>query len=50
MKAELERQRRGELVQRFEEERREVEAAHLEEMTEFHKYWDSKLLEYQEES
>lgn len=50
MKAELERQRRGELVQRFEEERREVEAAHCEEMSQFNKYWDSKFMEYQEEA
>lgn len=50
MKNELERQRRGELVQRFEQERKEVEAAHQEEMEEFNQYWDGKFLEYQQEA
>lgn len=50
LKGEVERQRRGELVQRFEEERREVQAAHLEEMAEFNNYWDAKFHEYAEES
>lgn len=50
MKAELEKQRRVELVGRFEEERREVEAAHYEEMSEFNKYWDAKFIEYQSEA
>lgn len=50
LKVELEKQRRGELMVRFEEEQREVEAAHHEEMNEFHKYWDDKFMEYQSEA
>ena len=38
------------MVERFEEERREVETAHLEEMGEFNKYWDEKFMEYQAEA
>jgi hypothetical protein len=29
---------------RFAEEKRQVDMAHLEEITEFNKYWDEKLL------
>jgi hypothetical protein len=50
MKSDLERQRRSELIVRFEEERKEVEAAHYEEMNEFNKYWDGKFMEYQSEA
>ena len=38
------------MVGRFEEEKRQVEMAHLEEITEFNKYWDGKLIEYQGEA
>jgi hypothetical protein len=50
MKKDLEKQRREELVQRFDEERKEVEVAHIEEITEFNLYWDTKFMEYQQEA
>ena len=50
MKSDLQRQRRNEVIQRFEDERKEVESAHFEEMSEFNKYWDGKFLEYQSEA
>jgi hypothetical protein len=50
MKDELERQRREEMFTKNDDEKREVEMAHIEEITEFNNYWDSKMLEYQNEA
>lgn len=50
VKEELEKQRKEELLVRFEEEKRQVEMAHLEEISDFNKYWDGKMIEYQQEA
>jgi len=50
MKIELERQRKEELLQCFDKEQQEVEAAHQEEMSDFNNYWDGKFMEYQTEA
>ena len=50
VKAELERQRKEELYLRFDEEKRQVEMAHIEEISSFNKFWDEKLMEYQNEA
>lgn len=50
MRGELEKQRRDEIQSKHQEEKKEVELAHLEEMTEFNAYWDNKMLEYQTEA
>ena len=49
-KAELEMQRKEELYVRFDEEKREVEIAHIEEISSFNKFWDEKLMEHQNEA
>lgn len=38
------------MAERFESERKEVETAHLEEMTEFNNFWDGKFMQYQAEA
>jgi hypothetical protein len=50
VKEELEKHRKDELLGRFEEEKRQVEMAHLEEISDFNKYWDSKMMDYQQEA
>ena len=40
MRQELDKQKKGDLLTKHENERHEVEVAHVEEMTEFNKYWD----------
>jgi hypothetical protein len=44
VKEQLQAQRRADLLTRFEEEKRQVETAHLEEISEFNTYWDGKML------
>ena len=50
VKEELEKHRKEELLGRFEEEKRQVEMAHLEEISDFNKYWDNKMMDYQGEA
>lgn len=50
MRQELDKQKKGEMLYKHESEKNEVEVAHVEEMTEFNKYWDEKMLEYQAEA
>lgn len=50
VKEELERHRKEELLARFQEEKRQVQMAHLEEISDFNKYWDSKMIDYQKEA
>jgi hypothetical protein len=38
------------MIQKHEEEKKEVEVAHVEEITEFNNYWDQKMTEYQQEA
>lgn len=46
----MDKQRRDQIVGKQENEKSEVEMAHVEEITEFNKYWDEKMLEYQSEA
>ena len=50
MRKEMEKNKKGDLLQKHDDERHEVEVAHVEEMTEFNKYWDEKMMEYQAEA
>lgn len=50
LRGELERQRRVEMVTRFEQEKTQVAAAHQEEMQQFQTYWEGKLAQYQTEA
>lgn len=50
MRQELDKQKKGDLLSKHDNERHEVEVAHVEEMTEFNKYWDEKMMEYQAEA
>lgn len=50
MRVQLDKQRRDQIVGKQENEKSEVEMAHVEEITEFNKYWDEKMLEYQSEA
>ena len=50
MKLQLERQRKDDIFARHDSEKREFHAAHIEEMGEFNKYWDERMIEYQKEA
>ena len=50
VKEELEKQRKEELLARFQQEKKQVEMAHVEEISDFNKYWDGKMMEYQQEA
>lgn len=50
MRGESDKQKREQLRIRHQSQRHEVELAHVEEITEFNKYWDEKMIQYQEEA
>ena len=39
----LEQHRRQSILKKHEEEKKEVQGAHLEELNEFNRYWDEKM-------
>lgn len=50
VKEELEKHRKEELLGRFQEEKRQVQMAHVEEISDFNKYWDNKMIDYHTEA